>query len=92
MANVTIQEFNELPDLNGNVMRPGFIEPVTISSASTHTFNDKTLYAIMSADADCRFRISLTGAAAVASGENLLSAIPNPVKLRNGVSRKATFA
>lgn len=88
MANVTILEFFELPDANGDLSFPADIK-TTIATSSTHTVRDETRYIIVTADADCR--ISFDGTAAVASGMNVLTAAPNPFKLNPAPSGTRTL-
>lgn len=88
MANVTIQEFYSLPDVDGDVQRPADIK-TTILTTQTHSLSDRTRYVIISASADCR--ISWDGTAAVDSDENILSAIAQPFLLAPGTGRTLKF-
>lgn len=89
MANVTIQEFNGLPDRNGDVPFPAD-RTTTIASTATHALNDATQYVVITADSDLRLSFE-TGVAAVASGMTILSAVDNRFRLRNGRSRTLKF-
>lgn len=87
MANVTVFEHYEQPDEHGDVLWPADVV-TTVGTGSTVTLRDQTLYIVICADADCRVGFNTS---AVASGMNILSAIPNPFKVLKGSGRTLQF-
>lgn len=87
MANVTVYEFFELPDENGDLMWAADVV-TTVASSATHTLREEARYIQVCADADCRIGFN---AAAVASGMPILSAVSNAFKLLPGKSRTLQF-
>jgi hypothetical protein len=88
LANITIYEFFEAPDEQGELSWPEDVV-TTVADSATHTLRQQTVYVVLTCDANCR--MSFHGGSAVASGMNLLSTVPNLFKMSPGASRTLKF-